>query len=297
MDPVHNKSPGAQNSEPDWRRFFPDADHRWAMGLRRGEAGVFLAPTESSASVCAERNHWLSTEPRTYAVLTKEAEPALAETVTFARSLGFAVRPEQSPRDRSSREESPFDQLLSLGRVWESDFVWLVADKAGTRRVAGGVVCFPSHWDLSEKVGRTLSETHSVVPGLNAALDRQIETFLDKIVPGDAWLRENAGFSRSPEFNQHIKRPRTRLDVSVTVDEVWIRLEHQMLLKLPLTHSILFGIRVQVVPLRQVLNTPYAATAMTRLLSTISPEAADYKGLSDARETIRNISSQATPAN
>ncbi len=292
MDPVHNNSHRDRNSAPDWRRFFPDADHRWAMGLRRGEACEFLAPTESSASVCAERHHWLSTEPNTYAVLTTDAEPALAETVTFARSLGFAV-----PHEQSSREQSPFDQLLSLGRVWESDFVWLVADETGTRRVAGGVVCFPSHWDLSEKVGRTLSETHSVVPGLNEALDRQIETFLDRIVPGDAWLRENAGFSRSPDFNQHIKRPRTRLDASVTVDEVWIRLEHQMLLKLPVTHSILFGIRVQVVPLRQVLKTPYAATAMTRLLSTISPEAADYKGLSAARETIRNISRQAAPAN
>ena len=128
----------------------------------------------------------------------------------------------------------------------------------------------------------------------NAALDRQIETFLQKLVPGEAWLRENAGYSRSSERNQHPNRPRRPLDAAVSSDEVWVRLEHQMLLKLPLSNSLLFGIRVEVVPLRQVLDSPQAAADLTRLLVTIPPEAAEYKGITTARGAIVSLIQQPT---
>jgi hypothetical protein len=208
----------------------------------------------------------------------------LVETIELARTLGVEI----------DSTLSSWEQLLSLGRVWEADIVWLVADDAGAYRVAGGVVCFPSSWALQDKLGRTLSETHRPVPGLNVALDRQIETFLDRLVPGEVWLRENAGYSRSPERNQHSNRPRRPLDAAVSSDEVWVRLEHQMLLKLPLSNSLLFGIRVEVVPLRQVLDSPQAAAGLTRLLVTIPPEAAEYKGITTARGAIVSLIQQPT---
>ena len=130
------------------------------------------------------------------------------------------------------------------------------------------------------------SQTHRPVPGLNAALDRQIETFLSKLVPGKAWLRENAGYSGSPDRNQHPDRAHQPLDGTVSLDEVWVRLEYQMLMKLPLSRSLLFGIRVEVVPLRQVLESPQAAADLSRLLTTMSPAAVGYKGLTEARDAI-----------
>jgi hypothetical protein len=267
--------------QPDWRRFFPDSNHRWAMGLRRGDAAQFLAPTTSAADARAERARWLASDPQRYAALTAAAEPGLADTVELARTLGASI----------DATLSPWEQLLSLGRFWEADFVWLAVDEVGTYRVAGGVVCFPSHWALRDKLGRTLSETHDPVPGLNAALERQIETFLGRIVPGQAWLRENAGYSRSPERNQHLSRPPLPLDATVSRDDVWIRLEHQLLLKLPRSQSLLFGIRVEVVPLR-MLDSPQAAADLARLLNTMSPEAAEYKGLTTAREALVSLCRQ-----
>lgn len=262
--------------QPDWSRFFPDADHRWAMGLRRGDPVGFLAPAASATKVLTERAHWLATDPEAYAALLPVAEPGLRETVHLARRWGANIDPTLSS----------WDQLLSLGRRWEADVVWLVPDAAGEHRVAGGVVCFPSSWALRDKLGRTLSETHRPVPGLNAALDRRIEIFLDRLVPGEAWLRENAGYSRSSERNQHPNQPHRSLDATVAPDEVWIRLEHQLLLKLPVSRTLLFGIRVEVVPLRLVTEDADAAARLTRLLRTMSPEAARYKGVSEAREAI-----------
>ena len=259
--------------QPDWLRFFPDADHRWRMGLRRGEAAAFFAPGETATEVLAERAHWLATDPESYVALMPAAEPGLRETVQLAREWGAKIEPAQSP----------WDQLLCLGRTWEADLVWLVADEEGVSRVAGGVVCFPSSWALREKLGQTLGETHRPVPGMDAALDRPMEVFLDRLVPGEAWLRENAGYSGSAERNQHPDQPHRALTATVSVDEVWIRLEHQLLLKLPVSQALLFGIRVEVVPLRWVRDVPWAAARLTRLLRTLSPQAAEYKGLSEAR--------------
>lgn len=276
MPPTTDSAATDPRHPPDWLRFFPDADHRWTMGLRRGDAAAFLAPGALAAEVLAERTDCLATDPELYAALTPAAEPGLRETLTLLRSCGVT-------QDCGG---SPWDQLLTLGRGCEPDLVWLVEDGAGEHRVAGGVVCFPSSWGLRDKLGRTLSETHQPVPGLNAALDRAIETFLHKLVPGEAWLRENAGYSRSRERNQHPHRSLPRLDASVTVDDVCLRLEQQLLLKLPASRTLLFGIRVEVVPLGPVLAIPQVATRVARLLRTISPEAAGYKGLTEARDVI-----------
>lgn len=271
--------PTSYNSDSDWHRFFPGGDHRWVMGLRRGDAAAFFAPRECANEVKAERDHWLISDPDSYAALTTAAEPAVSETVDLVQTFGIAIESTNSKRD----------ELFNLGRELETDIVWLVADEAGTYRVAGGVVCFPSSWALRDKLGKTLSETHRPVPGLNESLDRRIETFLNRMVPGEAWFRENAGYSRSPERNQHPSRHFHKLDANVNPDEIWVRLERQLLLKLPLTHSVLFAIRVEAVPLKEVLKSRQAALDLTRLLTTLSPEAAEYKGLIEAREAIVSL--------
>jgi len=253
---------------PDWTRIFPDADHRWIMGLRQGDSVVdYFADADLSGAVCAERVRWLADDPQKYAALKPEAEPALYETVELARAWGATI----------DVERTPFEQLLALGRVWEPDFVWMHPFADGVHRLIGGVVCFPSSWALHEKLGRPMSEVHDLVPGLNDALGRQVETFLAKQVSGVDWRRENWNLSRDAELNHHPSRPRSRLDATITAEEVWIRLEHQLLLKLPRSGSILFGIRVEVVPVADVIADAHAATRFARLLSTLTTASAAYK--------------------
>jgi hypothetical protein len=268
--------PTTNGSKLDWCRIFPDADHRWVMGLRQGDAAAFLAPRDATGRVCAERDRWLTEDPKSYAALTPGAEPALADTVALARTLGAAIEPSLAPRE----------QLLALGRIWEADFVWMHPDADGAHRLTGGVVCFPSSWALGDKLGRTMSETHRPVPGLNAALDRAIETFFAKMIPGVAWTRENANYSRTPDLNQHPARPRRELDATVTAEEFWIRLEHQLLLKFSISGSILFAIHVEVIPLHELLQSPEGAAGLARLLDTLPAPAAEYKSVTQARGVI-----------
>lgn len=263
--------------EIPWTRIFPDIDHRWIMGLRQGELAPYFSNRDHTGSVRAQRQQWLAADPEKYARLLSAGEAGMRETCDLARRLGFSL---------GSGETSTRGQLLELGAVWEPDIVWMHPGSDGVHRLAGGAVCFPSSWDLAEMLGLPMSEVHALVPGLNPALARQIDTFLSRLSPGVAWQRENWGLSRDSELNHHPSRPCARLDETVTVDEVWVRLEHQMLLKLPHSGSVLFGIRLEVVPLASMLADRTAALRFWRLISTMSPEAASYKGVAAARSAL-----------
>lgn len=261
---------------PEWLRAFPNSDHKWVMGLRRSDAAAFLAPRNNAGAVRAERARWLVEDPHTYAALTPAAEPALHETVALANTHGAHI----------DATLAPWVQLLALGRAWDFDFAWMHDDGAGAHRVIGGCVCFPSSWALRDKLGKTMSETHAPVPGLNAAMDRQIETFFAKMVAGESWVRENANYSRVPALNQHPSQPHPPLDATVTAGEFWIRLEHQLLLKLPASLSILFAIRVETFSLLQVMEDTIAASRLARWLETMPADAAAYKSVTEARNAI-----------
>lgn len=114
----------------------------------------------------------------------------------------------------------------------------------------------------------------------------KIETFHSALVPGVTWLREIAGYSRDTRLNHHPSRPFQRLDATVTIEEIWIRLEHQLLLKLPRSGSILFGIRVELTPLSSLLADEQAAARLLRVIFTMSPAATTYKGIAAARDRI-----------
>jgi len=124
------------------------------------------------------------------------------------------------------------------------------------------------------------------VPGLNANIGAGIHKFLTALKPGVASLRHNWGLSRSVELNQHPDRPLPRLDATVNVDEVWLRVEHQALVALPKSGGILFGIRVVNHSLVEVKADSVAATRLCRALETMSEEMARYKGLATARGRI-----------
>ena len=104
-----------------------------------------------------------------------------------------------------------------------------------------------------------------------------------------AWRRENWGLSRDAQLNHHPSQPRRRLDATITVEEVWVRLEHQLLLKLPPSGSVLFGIRIDIIPLTHVIADRQAAARLARLLSTMTLAAANYKDIATARPALLDM--------
>jgi hypothetical protein len=186
-------------------------------------------------------------------------------------------------------ESDTHKTCLALGRFWEVDFLLLKSDTSGDIRLVGGCLCFPSHWRLTDKIGKSIEFVHSPVPGLNENLGASIHKFLAGLKPGLAWQRVNWGLSRSPELNQHPDRPLPRLDVDVGVTEVWLRVEEQALVALPESGGILFGIRIVNHPLAKLRSNAVVRAGLSRALATMPESLARYKNLSSARPQILQL--------
>ncbi len=250
---------------------FPDAAHRFHLGLRRDESRNFFFTQDPSGRILAERSRWLAADAARYAALTPEGEALLAETAGLAGQwLGAPVAPD----------------LGALGAALEPDLLLLSRDPDGPFRLRGGVLCFPTGWALCEKLGHTLETIHGVVPGLNAALGAQIHQFLARLKPESACLRSNWGLAATAELNLHPARGLPPLQPPVVPDRVWLRVERQVLVALPRTQGILFGIRIELHPLVEVLAEPAAAAGLRRALETMPEALASYKRIAHMRREL-----------
>lgn len=256
---------------------FPDQDYQFQLRFERGEPAHYFEPTPQHDALVSERAHWLESQAATYASLRPEGILLLNEALALATEWhGF-----KGPHD-----DSPYGQLLALGKFWEPDFLFLRLDSDQEVRLHGGCVCFPSSWRLTDKIGQPMEFIHRPVPGLNASIGAPVHKFLSQIKPGVAWQRTNWGLSASAELNQHPDRGIAPLGASGGLGDVWLRVEHQALVALPKSGGILFGIRIVMHPLADVCAEPLAAAGLRRALQTMPDDVARYKGLHEAKERI-----------
>lgn len=256
--------------KPDWLRLFPDSDFRWAMNLRPGDAVDFFSLSEESHAVLEERSGLLRDAPGFHEWLP-ESEKEIID-LALDRISAWTGRTFADGREAGCR--------------LEPDWVLLREQVDGMPRVVAGSVCFPSGWSLPEKAGLPLDEVHGNVPRLNGALGRQIATFLGKLVPGTPWERENWGLSADAARDHHPRHRRRGLDGSEKLEEVWIRLERQILVRLSVD-AILFGIHVSNHRLDEVAGLSTLLPArIARALKSMPEDAAEYKGLLAARPGI-----------
>jgi hypothetical protein len=252
------------------------------MRFQRGRVADSFNPWREPANVLDQRRHWLRHEPDVYSALLPDGVGLLEELIEQSQRWAF-----DPPLPRLNAD--PLAALRAIGESLEPDFLLLKPDETSAMKLLGGCVCFPSSWSLEEKMGRPLEFIHRVVPGLNEQLGQPIAQFLRRMTPDIAWLRANWGLSRSPELNQHPKRALPRLDASVKLDEVWLRVEHQALVALPKTGGVLFGIRVVVHPLAEVKQNAEATRGLRRALETMPEAMAAYKGIAQARAALIEI--------
>jgi len=249
---------------------FPDGNFRFQLTLRRDDPREFFRPDDATGRLLAERAGWLASEPATYAALLPEGEPLLAEFATLCAEWGIASG----------------DSVGALGAALEPDFLLLSPDATGAFRLRGGALCFPTGWALAEKLGHTLDFIHGVVPGLNAALGSPIHQFLARLKPGAAFLRDNWGIAATDELNLHPSRALSSPVPPVTLDRLWLRVEHQAFVAQPRTGGVLFGIRIALHRLDEVARDAAAAAGLRRALATMPADFAAYKRLDRVREPV-----------
>lgn len=246
---------------------------RFEVGLRQGDESFFQRSAGGSA-ILAERAAVLEAHPARYAAMLEEGAGLLDATRNLARELaGVSLR----------EGGSTLEACVNLGKHWEPDFLLLQPAADGVHRLVGGCICFPSSWDLREKLGHPVEVIHEPVPTLNETLGTQISAFLRRIKPGAIWERWNWGMAAVDDLNHHPALAHPRLDDGSTLTDTWLRVERQMFRSLDDQGGLLFGIRIEVIPLRAFARQREAALRMAELLETMPDDIAGYKGLLTAR--------------
>lgn len=265
---------------------FPDEDYRFHLTLRKGDVAEFFRPAEPA--LLAERARWLASEPQRYVGCEVGGVPAVEEFAAMARPwLRETETPGASlwPEGRAVAS-SPRRGLERLGAALAPDFLLLREVAPLDFRLEAGVVCFPSWWDPAEKFGLGLEAIHGVVPRLNPTLGATVGHFLKKLRPGAAFERANWGLAATPELNLHPQLARPRLTATTPPDQIWVRIEDQLLACLPGTGAILFGISLRILPWREVIADEAVRAGLERALRTMPEEVAAYKGLSEVRARL-----------
>lgn len=254
---------------------FPDEDYRFHLTLRKGNLAEFFAG--HGAAILTERQGWLAADPARYVAATADASDALAEMEALAPGwhltgpVGF------------SGDLPLIERLTRLGGRLEPDFLLLTQDDAKEFRLRAGAVCFPSAWSLPEKIGKLLDDIHHPVPGLNSSLSSAIGKFLSRLKPDLPYERANWGLAATPEMNLHPGLNRPRLALPLDSGQIWLRVEDQILAALPQTGAILFGIRLRIFPLREILGDARLRAGFHRALATMPEDLAVYKGIAAVR--------------
>lgn len=254
---------------------FPDGDFRFHLTLRREQPADFFRAQDSSGRLLAERGRWLSLDPDRYARVLPDGQAVVNEFAAWAAEWGTPAVPPTLPAS-----------LHDIGRRFEPDLLFLTADPGGQFRLQAGTVCFPSGWSLEEKLGQPLDFIHGVVPGLNATLGNPIHLFLSRLKPGVAFFRVNWGIAATAELNLHPVRGLPPPLPPVTLDRLWLRVEEQVLIALPRTQGIVFGIRIALRRLDDLAQEPEAARGLRRALVTMPAEVAAYKRIDSIRDGL-----------
>jgi len=272
-------------SPTDPLRSLTDGSFRFQMSLRPGEGAPFFAPTPHHGEVMAERRTLLAAQAPRYAAAQPGTAGLLQATARLVREWtggDDGLPPVPAAGDAAALG----DWCAQAGRCWEPDWVVMPRGEDGVYRLAAGCVCFPSGWALEDKLGRPLEEIHDPVPGLNAALGRQIHVFLERLKPGAVWWRDNWGLSADSALNHHPSLHLRPLTADARLTATWLRYEEQLLARLPESQDLLFGIRVGRVRLAEILPYPEVTRRLAEALRSMPDDVATYKGIAPARASL-----------
>ena len=144
-----------------------------------------------------------------------------------------------------------------------------------------GVVCSPSRWRLSEKIGHDMLTVHKPVSLYADHIGAAVDTTLTRLSPERPIWRSNWTLEDHPALFQPQSPSKPLVEHP---SELWIRIERETLRRLPQTRGILFTIRGFQEPLTTyVQRGTQAVSTLRELVSRLPDSLARYKSVYDYR--------------
>jgi dimethylamine monooxygenase subunit A len=222
--------------------------------------------------------------------------PARAEALDMVVAALTAHHPDWFRRDGDvvhnhltgeSWDIRSLDPLELAGRLVQEDLCVIQNSDDGPIFTAA-VLCFPSRWRLMDKIGKPLSAVHAPVPLYADRLAGPVDRFMRHLKVDRIASRLNWSLLDDPALFQPGGKWRLDGGTDMTAQNagsrVFLRVERQTLRRLPDSGAVLFGIRVHVYPLEQVIQRPAQAAALADAVRALPGEILHYKSVLPFRD-------------
>ena len=180
----------------------------------------------------AYRDHLIATKPQDVLAETRpevfdELKAVILEEI--AKDSGYHVTPSAITRPDGVTIPNPTD-MAELARLVQEDI--LIHERQTDEHVlTSGALCFPANWKFSDKRGRGLVAIHDPVPLYDARIAKGVQRMMDLLRADAPIWRANFVIYNTPELHQPHPHPG---------QGDFMRVERQILRKLPKTNAVIF---------------------------------------------------------
>jgi hypothetical protein len=188
--------------------------------------------------------------------------------------------------DAATLPQAPFEYIT---RQVQGDYV-LMDQRDNNLYMDAGMVTTQADWSLNFDLGMDFMQWHGPVPvaGELGVFDRALKFLLllqlERPVRRLNWtMTINPHLDTSPENYDQWGPARTTVSADNAGQLVHLRVELQMMFRLPRSNAILFGVRAYLLRLDDLVSNPAWARRMHRVLRALPQELVDYKGLTRYR--------------
>lgn len=216
----------------------------------------WLARDDAFAAQMSYRDHLIKTRRAHVFACLPQAEPSARELLGIllaelpANDAAYTKRGTTLTRPDTISIETKIDTpLLTAGTLAQEDFA-LLQKEDDTYRLTGGIICFPAHWKLGTKIGKTLTDLHAPVAEYTPDIAARTARIFDNLRPETPLMRANVLIYTNPDLHQPAAETKTVAKKAPR----FVRVERQTLRRLPRTGAIAFAIHTYQVP-AQALGT------------------------------------------
>lgn len=190
--------------------------------------------------------------------------------------------------DVASLPRPPFEYIM---RQIQGDFV-IMDQRENNLFMDAGIATAQADWSLSFDLGMNFMQWHSPVPladGLGIferALKYLMMVQVGRPVRRLNWtMTINPRLDTAPETYPEWGQDRNSVTAENVGKKVHLRVEAQVVFRLPRSNAMLFSIRCYLANLEELATYPRWAARLHRVLGSLPPELVEYKGLTRYRPT------------
>ena len=247
------------------------------MGLRALDVAQWIEIDDSYATEIEQKQILYREHPNQIFATMPEGLAGSIETLELVSEHIEKI----NPKLQTEPVDPDLHPLHSASLLVQEDLC-VMSRMDGQWKLTAASVCFPSRWDLTEKIGASLREIHAPVPHYEERIGQATDTMFDKFeVERPVW-RINWTILDNPELFQPQSIHR-ELDPDLLLDEfaqkIFFRIERQTLRVLPKSGDVLFTIRTYVDSLSSIASGyPQFQEHLAQTLEAASAQTRDYKG-------------------